>query len=412
MAAKMKVLVISHEFPKAPNDLSGIAVVRQLLALRRVGVRLRVVSPVPYCPSALATTPERETVVSAPSSAVVQGMKVYHPRYLRLPGRAFAPFACQTYLRAISSMVKRLVCASRPDLIHAYTATPDGVAAARLGARLGIPVVCTLLGSDINKYPTYSRRMWSLTEYVLQKVSRSIAVSAALREKAIQLAGDRIACDVGYLGCNTRTYSFDGVAREELRAKLGIRKSEKVILSLGNLLTAKGIFDLLSAFETIAAGRSDVHLVYAGRGRDESRLSELVAVSEFSGRVHLVGSPKHRDIPGWYSVADVFTLPSHSEGLPQALLEAMSCSRPVVASSVGGIPEVVENGSSGVLVEPDDARALERALLNILENDSVREQMGLRGRRIVEDAFTWERSAETLLGIYRSVVRDSEGLMA
>jgi len=404
MAARMSVLVISHQFPKYKDDLSGNFVLRQLQAVGETGIRLQVVSPVPYIPSFVADTPGRRATKALPNNARVDGIDVSYPRYARLPGRRFVSQGCIAFRWAVAPIVKRLAKGYRVDLIHAYTATPDGFAATALGARLGVPVVCTLLGSDVNTYPGYSKAVLHLTRRVLRNVDRSIAVSSALRSRAQELAGTSIPCDVAYMGCNTSLFRFDAEARLRVRRRLGLGERQRIILYLGRVVAAKGVLDLLKAFRFVTRETENAHLVYVGTGEERSLLDEAVSKGDLGHRVHFAGRVNDCDVPGWLSAADIFTLPSHVEGLPLAVLEAMSCARPVVATGVGGVPEAVTNNESGLLVDPGDIAGLGDALLQLLEAPAVAEEMGRVGRQIVENRFTWEQSASRLLEIYEDVL--------
>ena len=115
----------------------------------------------------------------------------------------------------------------------------------------------------------------------------------------------------------------------------------------------------------------------------------------------------HHNLPAHYRLADVLALPSLRDGMPNALLEGMACARAIVASNVGGMPDVVRDGENGVLVPPGDANALADAILSLLADPSRRARLGRAARATVESDFTPERELQRNLEIYRSVMRDA-----
>lgn len=402
----MRVLVISHGFPSTRNPVSGVAVARQVNALVQHGVAVSVVSPAPYCPRFLAG--DRRTASSRiPRRRNDGGIEIHHPRYLRPPGKRGAAVSCHLFRVGSAATVRKIVRTARPDLIHAYAATPDGAAAAGLARRLGLPVVCTLLGSDINVYPTYSPWLRRITTRLLHTADRTIAVSEALRSEAARLAGVNIRCEVGYMGCDTSVYRFAPEARCEFRARIALSETDRVVLFLGNLRRSKGVFDLLEGFADVAREISQARLVYVGGGGERSELEQSAHRLGLADRVRFVGRPTHEEIPKWLSASDVFAFPSHAEGLPLAVLEAMACSRPVIATRVGGIAEAVQDGISGIVIPRGDRQGLTQGLERLLGDSGLAGKMGEAGRRTVQEAFTWERSASRVLQIYNDVLRGS-----
>jgi glycosyltransferase involved in cell wall biosynthesis len=155
-------------------------------------------------------------------------------------------------------------------------------------------------------------------------------------------------------------------------------------------LPVKGPTILANAFAALA-DLDDVDLIFVGSGRESTKING-------NGRSHLVGVQLHRDIPKWMNACDVLCLPSLSEGLPNVALEAMACGLPVVASRVGGVPEIVEHGVNGLLVPPADPHALAAALREALTRRWDRWAI----RRSVE-RFDWDSGARTVVNTLEGV---------
>ena len=122
-------------------------------------------------------------------------------------------------------------------------------------------------------------------------------------------------------------------------------------------------------------------------------------------KIHLLGAQPHNKIPDFLSASDILVLPSYNEGLPNVVLEAMACSRPVVATKVGGIPEVVKDGETGFLVNKEDVNSLIKAIDKLLSNEKLCIEMGLSGRKIIEEKFTWEKNAKKHIEIYEKLIQ-------
>lgn len=140
------------------------------------------------------------------------------------------------------------------------------------------------------------------------------------------------------------------------------------------------------------------HVVVAGRGGEEGRLRELVLRSGLTNQVTLLGL--RADVADLLKAADVFVLPSFSEGLPSALLEAMFAARPVVASAVGGIPDVVEDDRTGLLVPPGDAAALGTTIRRLMASPELRGALGAAGYAHFRSEYSADRMTEAYLQLY------------
>jgi glycosyltransferase involved in cell wall biosynthesis len=171
------------------------------------------------------------------------------------------------------------------------------------------------------------------------------------------------------------------------------------ILCTGRISEAKGTFDLLRAFARVAPRYPGAVLICAGDGQGP-QLLELAASMGLSGRVACPGWLSAEEIRKEMEQATVWALPSHSEGVPMAMLEAMALGLPVVVTPVGGIPEVVQNGRNGVLVAPRDIDAIGQALLALLESPSERARLGAAARETIVRHFTLSATLDKLAALY------------
>ncbi len=181
-----------------------------------------------------------------------------------------------------------------------------------------------------------------------------------------------------------------------------------VVLCVARLAAQKGLDVLLSAVKLLADGGTDVQLVLVGDGPMRDRLTRRAERLGIKGRVVLEGAVGQDEMAAYYAGADVFCLPSFAEGVPVVLMEAMASGRAVVATRVAGVPELVEDGVSGLLVAPGNAEELAAALQRLASSPEERESMGRAGRRKVVDEFDAEKCAAQLAQLFRENVVDGK----
>lgn len=250
----------------------------------------------------------------------------------------------------------------RYDLLLASWGYPDAVGTARLARTLGMPYVVKVHGSDLNQLADRWLQRRQIAS-ALRGARAVIAVSAALagRARALGAPGERV--HVLYNGVDGEHFrpGDRALAREQLR----LQPEAPLVLYVGNLKPGKGCLDLLEAFGELLRRRPAARLAYVGDGPAARLLRVRAGELGVADRVLFAGPRAHDELPAWMHAADLLCLPSHNEGVPNVILEAMACGLPVVASNVGGIPEVLP-GHAGRMVPPRDRRALVDALDEVL----------------------------------------------
>ncbi len=191
---------------------------------------------------------------------------------------------------------------------------------------------------------------------------------------------------------------------EALRKRLGIGDDDRVVLSVGRLSREKGHFDLLEGFKRLRATKLELSLklIIVGDGPERSRLE--AAAESFGCKDRVIFAGQVGDVQPFYTIADVFALPSHSEGSPNVLLEAMAANLAVVATAVGGVPEMVENNESALLVPPNDPRAIAAAIARLLSDTDLTQRLAKRAAALVDSRFTPESYTRSLVEIYSRVI--------
>jgi len=189
---------------------------------------------------------------------------------------------------------------------------------------------------------------------------------------------------------------------QELSRSLGLPENARVILSIGRLSTEKAQIDLLQAFALMKT--PDLRLVLVGNGIDRGRLVNAAATLGIAGQTIFAG--QHRDVWPFYDLADIFVLPSLSEGSPNVLLEAMMAQAPVVATAVGGVPETVEHESSALLVPPRDPEKLAEAMRRLLDSPELRARLAANAFARVKEHFSPEAYYERLRQIQHNALTE------
>jgi teichuronic acid biosynthesis glycosyltransferase TuaC len=386
-------------FPTPEARTEGVFIIEQMKALRKLGIEMKAIAPTPWAPRMLNFLPNIRKYISIPKSAKVEGIRVTYPRFIAFPGARFrCLYGVFCYL-ACRHVVRKHVREGRIDLIHAHTIMPDGFAALLLGDEFNIPVVCTVHGSDISIYPHESRAMLLVTKWALRRINHLIAVSEDLGKKVNVLIGSR---EVRVIRNGADEELFRANAKWAARTLLNLPAKAKIVLFIGNLLRVKGPEYLLQAVSHLGSSNFLLYIVGDGMLRDNLRAqAEQLGIS---ARCVFVGTRPHEEIASWLSAADCLVLSSISEGFPTIIAEAMMCGVPVVATAVGGIPEVVKHGSTGLLVQPRDPLSLGEAIRSALQNDTNIQIMVNRAEKAARAELTWEANARKTVEVYREAL--------
>lgn len=394
--SRLKVLTFSTLFPSSVRPGHGIFVETRLRELVKSGeVESRVIAPVPWFPSSHPRWGDYARFAATPAREQRNGLDVLHPRYLLLPkvGMTTAPLTLALGARAA---VKRLIDEGFDfDVIDAHYYYPDGVAAALLARWFGKPLTVTARGSDVNLIGQHAlpRRFM---QWASQVASASIGVSQALVDRMRELG----------LGSARQLTLRNGVDLTRfqppadlapLRAQLGVTGSP-LLVSVGNLLPVKGHDLVIEALGLLRRQGLDARLCIIGAGPLRDELQALASRLGLAGDVRFLGSLPQEQLVSWYGAADLLVLASEREGWPNVLLESMACGTPVVATAVGGIPEIVSPPLTGRIVPQRSAQALADAALDLWRDPPPREAVCRHAQQ-----FGWQETTAGQLSLFSSI---------
>ncbi|UCE57523.1 MAG: glycosyltransferase, partial [Candidatus Bathyarchaeota archaeon] len=240
---------------------------------------------------------------------------------------------------------------------------------------------------------------WTVGRLVLRDSDRVIVVSRKTMDYVLRLGADASKTSVMYNGVDTNL--FYPMNKEECRAKLGLPKNRILVLTVRRLVYKNGLDTLIESASLLTRGHPRLVFIVVGKGPNRNLIEKRVRELSLEENVKLAGFVPERLLPYYYNAADYFVVPSSSgEGLPLVLLEAMACGLPVIATIVGGIPEIIENMANGVLVPPRNPEAMAETISTLLSNKELGATIGNGARKTVEKKFTWKENLRRLQEVY------------
>lgn len=324
---------------------------------------------------------------------IVNGAVIYQPCFFRLP-LIFG--IINDYLRLLAIIICIKINKIKFDIIHAHYAHPPGFVSVILSKITKNPVIISCHGSDIHEYTESSypdKRRRQRVLYAIKNADCLIAVSNFLKEKIINLGIEDAKIKVVPNGVKKEI--FYPINMTAAREKLKLPIDKKVILNIGILTPIKGTINLINAFAELIKKENDFLLIIIGDGPLRSDLEVKAQTLNIANHIRFLGYLPGDELIYWFNAANLFVLPSLGEGFGMVLIESLSCGIPVVASNVGGIPEIINKEDMGILVPPGDAIKLADGLLQALNKkwDS---------KRLIDRAryYSWENVARLTSNIY------------
>lgn len=388
------ILTFTNLFPSAAMPLHGTFVrERMQRVVARGGYGWQVVAPVPHAPWLLRTGTYRKWA-QLPTVEAEQDCAVHHPRYRHWPGISGRKQAGA--MAAAALPVVQSICAGGRWVIDAHYLWPDGVAAAAIARQLGLPLVLTARGSDVNVAaadPVIRSRIRDAASVAAQLV----AVSSDLAQRLAGIAG--VPVDSVLRARNgVDLDAFRPGDAAAARRELGLPAAGSLVLGVGRLVPGKGFDVALGAVRQLGGAR----LVLVGDGPERSRLAEAGGAD-----LILLGEQPRERVALAMRACDALVLPSEREGWPNVVTEALACGLRVVASAVGGVPEILGHPQSGdlrlgALVPPRDPEALRAALGAVLASPPDRGFV-----RSHAEQWSWDDPVAALCGVFDRLLGDA-----
>lgn len=352
MSEELRVAAVVSYFPTDAEPHSGMPIFNQMKAMARM-TDLTVYVVRPQYPNARFLHPRSFLHRKYDPEYKVAGINV---RYIGYPAIPFVSRVLNG--RTCASRLLPHIRAARPDVLLSYIVYPEGNAAVRVGKALNIPIVVGAVGSDLRRIPDPWTR--SLVKSTLRKADSVVTKSRELRTQAIRLGASQDKVFAILNGCDANLFCH--ADRDTARAELGVNPKSKLVVFTGRLVEVKGLRELVEAVAIARDAGESLEVALLGDGPLRPQLAALCQQRNVEDKFHFRGACSPVEVARWLAACNVFCLPSYSEGCPNVVLEALSCGRPVVASDVGGIPEIVDS-TCGILVPPANPKALATGLL-------------------------------------------------
>ncbi|ANY21176.1 Putative teichuronic acid biosynthesis glycosyltransferase TuaC [Tsuneonella dongtanensis] len=386
-----RVLSLATLYPNAVNPRFGTFVARSLEALAARGDwQVTVINPIALAPVALG---RYAALTTAAVGGLERGVEVHRPVFRTIPSLG-ARFNPALIARKILPLVRRLHAENAFDIVDAQFFYPDGPAAARLARELDLPLSIKARGADIHYWGARSDTRSQIVE-AGARAGVLLAVCGALADDMAALGLERDKITVHYTGLDRDR--FRPLQHPQLRRRLGrelgiaLPDAAPVLATVGALISRKGQSLVIDA---LAGLPGDCILLLVGRGDDEATLRRRAAERGVGDRVHFLGSLDHDLLPLVLSAADAMVLPSASEGLANAWVEALACGTPLVITDAGGAREVVTTPEAGRIVARD-ARAIAEGVRELLADPPSRDAVAA-----MADRFSWQANAAALAEHY------------
>jgi glycosyltransferase involved in cell wall biosynthesis len=396
---QINISFLSTSFPRFEGDFAGNFVFHYAQELCNLGVNVEVIAP--DNPKSLPLS-ENFSLVRFPYfyprswQTLAYGSGIINQRsvlaWLQLPF-----LLINFFLTALRSRRKT-------QLVHAFWSV-SGIIALAVKIFKSSPVVITLWGSDklIAQIPIISKliiMILNTADAIICEDNnlKSILVSRGLDSKKITLIRN---------GIDLQT--FQPGDPMETKKTLGLKSDQNIMLSIGSLNKTKNHALLINTFSEIAASNNTWHLYIIGEGEEQQNLKKQIIDSKMEQNTTLLGLLDHNSISKWLKAADIFVLPSQNEGTPNALLEAMACGLPVIASKVGGVAELIQDNTEGLLFEPGSKNDLKEKLNRLTQDKQLQKMLAKNAQKKISTHYgSWKNQAEKLLALYEQLLSSSK----
>lgn len=351
-----------------------------------------------------------------PDGETVDGLTFY-----RTPPIGSAPPGIREWreIGALAKRVEALVKAWKPDLLHAHSPVMDGLAALRVGKKLGIPVIYEIrafwedaaVGNGTGREG--SLRYWltkQLETHAVKSANAVAVICEGLRGDLIARGIDPAKITVSPNGVDLDLFGAPPPRDDALAEMLGLSADDAVIGYIGSFYDYEGIDDLIAAMPALVAAQPGARLLLVGGGPKEAALKAQAAASPAAAHIHFVGRVPHQEVERYYSLIDILAYPRKKMRLtdlvtPLKPLEAMAQGKLVAASDVGGHRELIEDGMTGTLFAPDDASAIAEVLAELLKNRDMWPERRRTARIFVESHRNWSSNILRYEPVYQRLLR-------
>ncbi len=392
----MKIGVITSVYPEFKGDPHGIFVHRLMREISRQGHEVHILAP--YSGN------NTDYVIDG---VFVKKFNYFYPtRFQKLCGRSgmidnvkegiFVKFQFLSFI--IFNVINSWMKLGAMDVIHVQWPIPNGLGALIMKYFYRIPYLNTIYGEEIYLSKRYHTMF--IIKLLVRNSSKTIMISSGTLKASLKEGLKKDKLEIIPFGVDTNIFK-----------PYKVLKNEQIIqiLSIGYLIERKGFEYLIKSIKEVLKIHHNINLKIVGTGPLENQIKNQIKELELEGNIEILGNVSDEKLLDLYNSSDIFVLPSivdsqgNTEGLGVVLLEAMACKLPVIASNIGGIPDIVHDRFNGLLVPQKNIFELSNALNELIKNEELRKSLALNGYELVKGHFSWEQIAKDYLKIYKEI---------
>ncbi len=298
-----------------------------------------------------------------------------------------------SYIKAVGPL-KKVIKSFKPDIVHAHYASSYGL----LGALSGFhPLITSVWGSDVYEFPKKSFLHKLLFKRNLKKADCVLSTSQSMTTEIAKYTASKV---------EVTPFGIDIDVFKPMKVKSLFNEGDIIVGTIKSLEPIYGIQYLIEAFDILCHKHTDLplKLLIVGGGSQETNLKQLCAMSGLKDKVIFTGPVDFKEVPAYHNMLDVYVALSESESFGVAVLEASACGKPVVVSNVSGLTEIVENGTTGIIVPRRNAKVAATAIEKLIKDKEYALKMGENGRKRVEELYNWSNNINDIVQIYNTVL--------
>lgn len=403
----MKIAMLTSSYPKWPGEMTAPFIEEIASSVAARGHEVHVLMP--YRSDLRRQQFERGVYLHRYHYAPTQALEVWgyaaalHGDVgMRATTLLAAPFALAQGFRALLGLVLR----GNYDLVHAHWVLPNGAVAALVAQQCKLPLVVSLHGSDVFLAERTAPTAWTAA-WAARRADGITACSGDLAERLTKLGGPGERMRVIPYGIDPEVFYPDPEAGAAVRAQLGIAEDRPVLMWVSRMVHKKGLTVLLDALPEVLRRHPRALLVLGGYGDLREALEQQARRLGIAPNVLFPGPVDRAKINSYWNAGDIVVVPAvhdyggNVDGLPNIILESMSAGRPIVASHIAGIPQVITSGEHGLLVPEGNAAELAAALIALLDDPALGARLGQAARRRVERELRWRHIAARFEEVYQ-----------
>jgi len=396
----MKVLVISHMYPSTFSKVYGIFVHKQVKALVNKGVKVKVVSPIPWTPFPINCLSKKWNRYSKISQKMIyEGIEIYYPRYLVFPKILFFASSGERMFNGIQETVRKIYKNFKFDIVHSHDALPDGYAGMEISKKYKKPLIVTIHGKDFQQTIFKNNKCKKIVKNIIDFSAKTIIVS----EKLKNIGKNNLKIHPSKMIKISNGINLNDICRN-IKGSIGEYRKKRLILSVSYLKKIKGIDLNLQAIAKLKGKYPDIIYLIIGEGKERKQLEKLAKELNLQNMVIFIGEVSHCKAMQYMALCDILSLPSWNESFGVVYIEAMAHGKPVIGCQGEGIEDFVEHEKTGLLVKPRDVDSIVEALDFILSNPDEAKEIGNRARKFILENYTWEKTAEKTIKVYKEVL--------